>query len=119
MKCLLLFSTGAEGRDVSHRPSRALKQILQSDVGEGSVAASSFQEWRAITDSQRGTSRTHPGRDGVQDVRLIMMGQDTPGIAAAPVGGRTHATFVVPLEIWWSLFNEIHDIKGKPEYRKR
>lgn len=40
------------------------------------------------------TSRTRPRTD----VRLIMMEVDTPGIAAAPVGGWTPAASVVPLK---------------------
>lgn len=78
---------------------------MQSDVapvvGAASAAASPFQEWRAITDIQTGTSRTRPRTDGVQRVRLIMMEQDTPGIAGAPVGGWTHAASVVPPGSSW------------------
>lgn len=119
-KCSLLFSTRVECWDASHRPRGGIKQILQSDavpvVGEASVAASSFQEWSAITDIQKGTSRTRPRADGVQHVRLIMMEQDTPGIAVAPVGGRTHAASVVPLG---SDFKERHDIKWPPGERSK
>lgn len=84
MKCLLLFSTTVECWDASHRPSGAM----------------SFQEWRAVTDI-RGPSGTRPRTDGVQHVRLIMMEQDTPGIAGAPVGGWTHAASVVPPGSVW------------------
>lgn len=118
MKCLLLFSTAAECWDASHRPSGAIKQIFQSDAAavEG-AAASSFQEWRAITDIQRGTSRTRPRTDGPQHVRLIMMAQDTPGIAGAPVGGRTHAASVVPPGSFRSDFKERRHIKWPPGER--
>lgn len=101
-----------------HRP------IFQSDdippPGEASEAASSFQEWPVITDIQRvggggggqggRTSRTRPRTD----VRLMMMEVDTPGIAAAPVGGWTPAASVVPLKnrgsIWESPQPETQDL---------
>lgn len=111
MKCSLLFSTTVECWDVSQRPSGARKQI--SVVG---AAASSFQEWRAITDIQEGASGTRPRTDGVQHVRLIMMEQDTPGIAGAPVGGWTHAASVVPPG---SDFKERRDIKWPPAERSK
>lgn len=101
MKSLLLFSTRVGRWGAFRRPSGPMKQIFES------AAALSFQEWPVITDIQRGTSRTRPRTDGVQHVRLIMMEQDAPGIAVAPVGGWTHAASVVPLEkrgsIWESL----------------
>lgn len=102
MKCLLLFSTTGECWDASHPPSGAIKQILQSEAAPVvGAAASSFQEWRAITDIQTGTSGTRPRTEGVPHVRLIMMGQDAPGIAGAPVGGWTHAASVVPPGSFW------------------
>lgn len=102
MKCLLLFSTTVECWDASHRPRGAIKQIVQSDAAPVvGAAASPFQEWRAITDILRGTSGTRPRTDGLQHVRLIMMEQDAPGIAGAPVGGWTHAASVVPPGSIW------------------